>query len=144
MDRNEDGIVPGLLDAGKGVLHAGDIGEDLDALLGKVAQQEAADAEEVGVAGAENDDALVGVAEEIEHQGEIVEDLLLPLEIGEDIEMALMTDEHLGLADDFEGLFADPFPADDAGADQIDFLLGHVALLENCELSGRFILCRIR
>src|SRR6185369_324055 len=128
MDRDEDRIVPGLLDPGKGILHAGDIREDLYPLFREIPEQETGNAEEVRIARAEYDRPPCGVFQGFEHYRKIFQQQLLPGEIWEIVKMALMTDQHLGLADNLKRLAAEPFPAGDAGADEIDFLLRHINL----------------
>ncbi len=73
MHRNENTVVPRFLDAGKGVLHAGYIGEYLDPFFGEVAQQEARNSEKSRITRGEQDHALIGVFEKIDQFGKITQ-----------------------------------------------------------------------
>ena len=125
MHRDENCVIPRLFNLGKGVLDAGDVGKDLDPFFGEIAQQEAGNAEEVGIAGGEDNDALFGAAQKLQHFREARQLALLAAKIGKDIEMALVADEQIGAGDDVPRLAAEPFPASDPRADQIDLFLCH-------------------
>jgi len=131
VDGDEDSIVPRFLDPGEGILDAGQVGENLDPLLGEVAHEETGHAEEVRVAGAEHHAALLRDAQELQHDGEVFQDHLFPGKIGKDIQVPLVSDQHLGLAYHLQGLLAETLPAGDTGADEIDLLLWHTHLPKN-------------
>ena len=125
MNRHKNGVIPRFLDAGKGVLHAGDIGKDLDPLLGQVPQQEPGNTEESRIPGGQHNYPLVGLFEEFQHIGQVGQGPFLAAEIREDIQMPLVPDHHLGVGNNLQRLGSEPFPAFDAGPDQINFRLIH-------------------
>ena len=116
MHRNKNSVIPWFPDPGKGVLNAGDIGKYLDPFLGEIAQKKPCHPEKVRVSRSQHHHSLLRCLQIVEHYGEVIQRLLFPFEIREDIKMSLVTDENFRLVDHFQCLGAKSFPSSDPRA----------------------------
>jgi hypothetical protein len=126
LSRDEDRVVPRLLELGEGVLDRADVGDEFEGFGGKVAQQVAADAEEERIARGE-DHRLAAAPLQVAHQlGRIAADIdLLTGEFREQGELAGASVEDFGPLDEFADPGTEPFLAFDSGSNHVNLFHRH-------------------